>query len=221
MESLKQKAYEILQKNRIDFDLEYYHKGQSFKVTGADEIKDDLEHWISFNGLPEYLISKGIYSNFSGSIVSEKDKIIFWVSFESPFYDDCEPVVIPEEFFTLNDAIKMDFKSIIGNEIDFSNMFLNFGLDETEGFEHFDICYWTNNGEDFTLTDKLDIESINKLKEISKEFVIKNANSLIVPEGITQSFHAECQENVIRYYFSTSSLRIEWDEIENYTNRNK
>ena len=87
MESLKKKVEEILRVDKIDFSLEVHHKGHFIDIQGADQIKDDLESWIGYDFLTEYLVSKDIFYNFSGSFILQDDKIMICISFTGP-YDD-------------------------------------------------------------------------------------------------------------------------------------
>jgi hypothetical protein len=215
MESLKNKVEEILLINRIDFDLQYHHKGHFININGADEIKDDLENWIGYEALIQYLIGKDILYNFSGSFLLNEGKILIYVSFTGPYEDEFEPVELPIESIFSDDNIESDLKSIISLEIDYSELFIKFGFDETENFSYFDIYYWDENSNDIQLTEKLTLNSINYIKDFIKKFVNNNVPSLNLPRDIEQDYYAECEENTIRYYINSSEMVIEWDAVEN------
>lgn len=53
---LKNQIIEILRENPIGFSVDYFHKGRDITINGADEIKSELEYWIGYEELSEYLI---------------------------------------------------------------------------------------------------------------------------------------------------------------------
>ena len=135
MDNLKKKIEEILRVNKINFKLYYHHKGHEIDINGADEIKDDLESWIGYDVLNEYLIGRDIYYNFSGSFILLDDKIMIFLSFVGPYEGEFDPVELPIESIFSNEIIKKDLESVISTKIDFSELYVQFGYDESEDFE--------------------------------------------------------------------------------------
>jgi hypothetical protein len=215
MESLKNKVEEILKVNSIDFEIEYHHKGNFVNITGANEIKDDLETWIDTMFLTEYLISKDILYNYSGSFILKESKIFVSISFKGPYNGEFEQVELPIDLVFSDESLKAALLKAITTEIDFSELFMQFGYDEDEGFEYFNLTYWDKNNKDIDMVEKLGVETITKIKEVVEMSIIDNVPCLILPPDLIQNYYAECEENSIRYIISSSDLEIEWDEIEN------
>jgi hypothetical protein len=215
MENLKKKVQEILAVNTIDFDLQYHHKGHFITITGADEIKSNLENWIGYEALIQYLIGKDILYNFSGSFELNEGDILIYVSFTGPYEDEFEPVELPIESIFFDDDIERDLKSVISMEINYSELFIKFGFDETQDFNYLEIYYWDENSNDIQLTEKLTRNSINYIRNFIKMFLNNNVPRLNLPREIEQDYYAECEENTIRYYINSSHMVIEWDAVEN------
>jgi len=215
MKKLRKKIEEILRVNKIDFTLNYHHKGHEININGADEIKDDLESWIGYEVLNEYLIGRDIYYNFSGSFILQDDKIMMNLSFKGPYEGEFEPVELPIESILSNEIIKKDVESVISAKIDYSELFVQFGYDVSEDFKFLNVSYWNEEGKCIELIEKLSAESISYLKDTLKEYTISNVPCLNLPTEIDQYYYAECEENRIKYYINTSDMCITWDEIEN------
>jgi hypothetical protein len=215
MENLKNKVEKILQVNIIEFELIYHHKGHFIDITGADEIKDDLETWIGYEVLIEYLVGKDILYNFSGSFVLKEDKILIYVSFTGPYEGEFESVELPIDNIFSNENIKKDIEKVISTEIDLSELSVQFCFDESDDFKYFDISYWSETRNWIELTENLSLESISYVKTFLTDYIKSNVPRLNLPSEIEQEYYAECEENTIRYYINSSDMVIEWDAVEN------
>ena len=215
MENLKNKVEEILRVNKIDFKLFYHHKGHEIDINGADEIKDDLESWIGYDVLNEYLIGRDIYYNFSGSFILQDDKIMIYLSFVGPYEGEFESVELPLDLIFADENVKKDLEKVISTKIDYSELFVQFGYDESDNFKYFNMMYWNEQSDCIELTENLSMESITQVKDIVKDYIQSNVPSLNLPTDIRQEYYAECEENRIQYYISSSDLTIEWDAVEN------
>ena len=215
MESLKKKVEEILRVDKIDFSLEVHHKGHFIDIQGADQIKDDLESWIGYDFLTEYLVSKDIFYNFSGSFILQDDKIMICISFTGPYDDEFESVELPVDLIFANENAKKDLEKVISGEIDFSELFVQFGYDESEGFKHLDVSYRNETSKWVELTQSLNSESISHIKDFLEDYIRSNVPSLNLPIEIEQAYYAECDQNTIQYSINSSEMFIEWDAIEN------
>ncbi len=215
MKNLKKKIEEILRINKIDFTLNYHHKGHEININGADEINDDLESWIGYEVLNEYLIGRDIFYNFGGSFILQNNKIMIYLSFEGPYEGEFKPVELPIESIFSNEIIKKDVESVISTKIDYSELFVHFEYDESEDFKYLDVSYWSEEGKCIELIEKLSAESISYLKDTLKEYTVSNVPCLNLPTEIDQYYYSECEENRIKYYINTSDMCITWDEIEN------
>jgi hypothetical protein len=216
MNSLKNKITEILRVNNIVFSLEYHHKGHFIDIKGADDIVTELESWIGYDVLNEYLIGRDIYYNFSGAFILQNDKIMISISFSGPYEGEFEAVELPVDQIFSEESVKKDLENVISAEIDFSELYVQFGYDESEGCKYLDVNYFNEtSGNWIELTQTLSVESMTHLKEFIKDYIPSNVPSLNLPKEIEQEYYAECEENKIQYYISSSDLTIEWDAVEN------
>jgi hypothetical protein len=215
MKNLKKKIEEVLRVNKIDFTLNYHHKGHEINIIGADEINGDLESWIGYEVLNEYLIGRDILYNFGGTFILQNNKIMIYLSFEGPYEGEFDPVELQIESIFSNEIIKKDVESVIATKIDYSELFVQFGYDESEDFKYLDVSYWNEEGKCIELIEKLNAESILYLKDTLKEYTVSKVPCLNLPPEIDQYYYSECEENRIKYYINTSDMCITWDEIEN------
>ena len=215
MGNLKNKVEEILRVNKIEFDLKYHHKGHFVDITGADQIKDDLESWIGYDFLTEYLVNKDIFYNFSGSFTMHDDKLIICISFTGPYDGEFESVELPLDLIFADENVKKDIEKLISTEIDFSELSVQFGYDESQDFNYLDVSYWNETSKWIELTQNLSLESISHIKDFVKDYIKSNVPSLNLPREIEQDYYAECEENTICYYIKSSEMVIEWDAVEN------
>jgi hypothetical protein len=58
--------HHINQFGDISFDVILHHKGHLVELPDLGEFKNELEEWIAYSGLAEYLVSKDIYYAFYG-----------------------------------------------------------------------------------------------------------------------------------------------------------
>ena len=117
MECLKNKVEAILRNNKIYFDFQYHHKGHLINIKGADGIKDDLENWIGYDVLTEYLIGKDILYNFSGFFDLNEGEILINLFFTGPYDEEFEPLEMPIKSIFSGENLEKELKSIVSSPV--------------------------------------------------------------------------------------------------------
>ena len=196
----------------ITFDVVLHHKGHHVELPGLGEFKNELEEWIAYSGLAEYLVSKDIYYAFSGTLYLERDEIMVSVQFSGPYDEEFENTLIEIDDSSLTQIIGDDVLKQPLDDFNPDEFFIQFDYDQDQGFLGFSADYYVEN----RFIDFQDIfveQQIERLKSICEQHVLRNVPSLDVPSDLPQYWSASCDQGSVSYSISTGALILRFDDI--------
>jgi len=196
----------------ISFSVLFHHKGHHVNLPDLGEFQIELEEWIAYSGLAQYLVSKDIYYEFSGIIYLEEDEIIISVKFDGPYDEEFEELVINVDNETLAEVIGTDTLKQPLNSFNCDEFFIQFEYDESQGFLNFSADYYDDNRW-IDLKDVFVDGQIERLKKLCEQRVQSNLPTLDVPLELTQDWSASCDQNSVKYSITTGFLKILFDDI--------
>jgi len=202
----------IKEVGEISFSVLMHHKGHHVNLPDLGEFQIELEEWIAYSGLAEYLVSKDIYYEFSGVIYLEEDETIISVKFDGPYDEEFEKLVINIDNETLLEVIGTDTLKQPFNNYNSDEFFIQFEYDESQGFLSFSADYYDDNRW-IDLKDVFVDGQIERLKKLCEQSVLSNLPTLDVPLELTQDWSASCDQNSVKYSITTGFLKIRFDDI--------
>lgn len=213
LNSFKEKlTLKINEIGNISFSVFFHHKGHHVDLPDLGNFKDELEEWIAYSGLAEYLVSKDIYYEFSGAIYLEDDEIFISVQFNGPYDEEFEEMVINIDNETLLEVIGTDTLKQPLNNYCSDEFFIQFEYDESQGFLSFSADYYDDNRW-IDIKDVFVDGQIERLKKLCEQSVLSNLPTLDVPLELTQDWSASCDQNSVKYSITTGFLKIRFDDI--------
>ena len=213
--SLKKNLIEILRSNPIEFTLDYHHKGHFVNITGADEIQSELEDWIAYEVLVEYLVGESIFYNFTGSFGIESEKLMIYLWFTGPLADEEEvDFDLILDYETLKDEYGINLHDITNIQNEEIETFFGFSYDNINEFERFDFYCKSNEDEIVKLTEHLTEDQLMDLKKHVASNLICNIPDLNhVPSSLEQNWYVECDGDCINYSITGGPLELNWDDV--------
>lgn len=196
----------------ISFDVFLHHKGHHVELPDLGEFKDELEEWIAYSGLAEYLVSKDIYYAFSGTIYLDEEEVMVSVKFSGPYDDEFENTLIEIDNSTLAHITGDETLKQPLNDFNSDEFFIQFEYDQEQGYLDFSADYYVENG----FIDFQDIfidQQIERLKSLCEQHVLSNVPTLNVPSDLPQYWSASCDQGSVSYSISTGSLILRFDDI--------
>lgn len=214
LNKFKIKLYQnILKHGKIQFKVDYHHKGHYVELPELGDFTEELEAWIAYEGLSEYLISNNIYYNFSGAIFLNKIDMILSVNFNGPYDQEYEETMISIDDKSINQVIGNDELKRTIKKFDPNELCIDFDYIKGDGFMRFSASY-RHDDEYIDLHDLFVQEQIERLKIYCEKHVLGNIPILNVPSDLEQFFeHAYCQEGCVKYHISTGDLNLKFDDI--------
>jgi hypothetical protein len=196
----------------ISFDVFLHHKGHHVELPDLGEFKNELEEWIAYSGLAEYLVSKDIYYTFSGTLYLDGDEIMVSVQFSGPYDEEFENTLIEIDNSTLAQIIGDDVLKQPLDDFNPDEFFIQFEYDQDQGFLGFSADYYVEN----RFIDFQDIfvdQQIERLKSLCEQHVLSNVPTLDVPSDLPQYWSASCDQGSVSYSISTGALILRFDDI--------
>lgn len=204
--------HHINQFGDISFDVILHHKGHLVELPDLGEFKNELEEWIAYSGLAEYLVSKDIYYAFYGSLYLEREEIRVSVHFSGPYEEEFEDSLIEIDNSTLAQIIGDDVLKQPLNDFNQDKFIMQFEYDQHQGFLSFSADYYVVN----RFIDFQDIfvdRQIERLKSLCEQHVLSNVPTLDVPSDLPQYWSASCDQGSVSYSISTGALILRFDDI--------
>ena len=202
----------IKQTGDITFSVFPHHKGHHVELPDLGEFKNELEEWIAYSGLAEYLVSRNIFYAFSGCIYLEGDEIMVSVQFDGPYDEEFENAIIEIDKSMLatiigDDPLKQPF-----DDFNIDEFYIQFEYDQDKGYLGFSADYYVENR--FVEFQDIFVEQqIERLKNICEQHVLSNVPTLDVPSDLPQYWSASCDQGSVSYSISTGSLHVRFDDI--------
>jgi len=211
--AFKQKLIHHIKNNdQLHFDVTLHHKGHFVELPNLGDFNHELEEWIAYTGLAEYLVDRDIYYCYSGFIYLENEEVTISVQFKGPYDQEFEDTqIIISEVHLIPLYGEQDFTNRFAN-YNPDNLVIDFEYEPNCGYTYFNLNYYQND----ILIEQHELfneEQTNKLKTICNTIIQDNIPVLNAFPNVKQNWEVSCEENLLHYTVTTDPVKLLYDDI--------
>jgi hypothetical protein len=221
MESdLKSLIFNTLKEHgKIKFDVYFEMKGVNLEVEIGENkneqcgpIFKELEYWICYDRFVDYLVSHDVQHNFEGHFFINEDEIFINLILKGNYYeyDDSDKwtIVFEEDFIT--NELNIDLSTIgIEDGFEEENWSVQFNKLKNSPIKNLELSYYSDDWH----TIELDEKQLNKLTLFIESEIEESLPEFNVAFDCAIEWEAECVENSIDYYFTSTPILLKLNDI--------
>lgn len=209
----------LKEQGEIKFDVSFEMKGCIVAIEIGEKQNEDcgpiyklLQQWLGYDEFVEYLVSQDVQNNFEGNFFLKEDEIFINLVLKGNYYeyDDSDKwtIVFEEDFIT--NELNIDLSTIgIEDGFEEENWSVQFNKLKNSPIKNLELSYYSDDWH----TIELDEKQLNKLTLFIESEIEESLPEFNVAFDCAIEWEAECVENSIDYYFTSTPILLKLNDI--------